>query len=73
MTGLTADGHDVTWMRDAGPGSLDPRVLALAFAEGRIVLTFDEARLKLHSTNSSKPPSSDPIGMKRRPTADPAP
>ena len=26
-----------------------------------------EARLKLNSTNSSKPPSSDPIGLKRRP------
>jgi transposase len=30
-----------------------------------------EARLKLNSTNSSKPPSSDPIGMKRRPPAPP--
>ncbi|XBH01758.1 IS66 family transposase [Singulisphaera sp. Ch08] len=28
-----------------------------------------EARLKLNSTNSSKPPSSDPIGLKRRPPA----
>src|ERR1700754_4916585 len=28
-----------------------------------------EARLKLNSTNSSKPPSSDPIGIKRRPPA----
>lgn len=26
-----------------------------------------EARLKMNSSNSSKPPSSDPIGMKRRP------
>ena len=26
-----------------------------------------EARLKLNSTNSSKPPSSDPMGMKRKP------
>jgi transposase len=26
-----------------------------------------EARLKLNSTNSSKPPSSDPIGLKRKP------
>src|SRR3954453_4837470 len=31
-----------------------------------------EARLKLNSTNSSKPPSSDPIGMKRRPPAPPS-
>ena len=30
-----------------------------------------EARLKLNSTNSSKPPSSDPIGMKRRPPVPP--
>jgi transposase len=26
-----------------------------------------DARLKLNSTNSSKPPSSDPIGTKRKP------
>ncbi len=42
VTALRRDGHDVTWMRDVGPGSPDDRVLALAFAEGRIVLTFDK-------------------------------
>jgi transposase len=31
-----------------------------------------EARLKLNSTNSSKPPSSDPIGMKRKPPVPPS-
>src|SRR3954454_231554 len=31
-----------------------------------------EARLKLNSTNSSKPPSSDPIGCKRRPPTPPS-
>jgi transposase len=31
-----------------------------------------EKRLKLNSTNSSKPPSSDPIGLKRRPPAPPS-
>lgn len=31
-----------------------------------------EARLKLNSTNSSKPPSSDPIGVKRKPPAQPS-
>jgi transposase len=31
-----------------------------------------ENRLKLNSTNSSKPPSSDPIGMKRKPPALPS-
>jgi len=30
-----------------------------------------EARLDLNSTNSSKPPSSDPIGLKRKPPAPP--
>ena len=30
-----------------------------------------EARLKVNSTNSSKPPSSDPIGLKRKPPAPP--
>src|SRR5258708_14749332 len=30
-----------------------------------------EAQLKLNSTNSSKPPSSDPIGLKRKPPAPP--
>jgi len=32
-----------------------------------------EARLQLNSTNSSKPPSSDPIGLKRRPPTPPSP
>ena len=31
-----------------------------------------QARLKLNSTNSSKPPSSDPIGLKRKPPAPPS-
>ena len=31
-----------------------------------------EARLKLNSTNSSKPPSSDPRGLKRKPPAPPS-
>src|SRR5580765_6143230 len=31
-----------------------------------------EARLKLNSTNSSKPPSSDPVGFKRKPPARPS-
>ena len=42
----------------------------LSFLENR--LNDLEARLKLNSTNSSKPPSSDPIGMKRRPPAPPS-
>ena len=31
-----------------------------------------EGRLKLNSTNSSKPPSSDPIGFKRKPPTPPS-
>src|SRR3954451_16628701 len=31
-----------------------------------------EARLKLNSTNSSRPPSSDPIGFKRKPPTPPS-
>src|SRR5262245_44028766 len=31
-----------------------------------------EARLKLNSTNSSRPPSSDPLGLKRKPPAPPS-
>src|SRR5258708_823010 len=31
-----------------------------------------EARLKLNSTNSSKPPSSDPVGFKRKPPTPPS-
>ena len=42
----------------------------LALLENR--LTDLENRLKLNSTNSSKPPSSDPIGMKRKPPAPPS-
>src|SRR4051794_31864161 len=42
VTALRSDGHDVIWMRDAGPGSPDDIVLSLALAEGRILLTFDK-------------------------------
>src|SRR6516165_7984088 len=31
-----------------------------------------QARLQLNSTNSSKPPSSDPIGLKRKPPTPPS-
>jgi transposase len=42
------------------------------FAELESRINDLEARLKLNSTNSSKPPSSDPIGMKRKPPAPPS-
>ncbi len=44
--------------------------LRLAKLEARV--NDLENRLKLNSTNSSKPPSSDPIGMKRKPPASPS-
>ena len=37
VTALKADGHDVGWMREVGPGSPDDQVLALALSEGRIL------------------------------------
>lgn len=39
---LRADGHDVTWIKETGPGSTDHVVLALALAEDRVLLTFDK-------------------------------
>ena len=44
--------------------AMEQRVIELETRVGDL-----EARLKLNSTNSSKPPSSDPIGMKRKPPA----
>jgi len=62
----------------AASPELQAAVLALVRSyEERIALLENrlgdlENRLKLNSTNSSKPPSSDPIGMKRRPPAPPS-
>jgi predicted nuclease of predicted toxin-antitoxin system len=38
---LRADGHDVVWIKEVGPGSTDDVVLSLALAENRVLLTFD--------------------------------
>src|SRR5258707_12689179 len=51
----------------AVPDSVNGRVLEL---EQRV--SDLEARLKLNPTNSSKPPSSDPIGFKRKPPTPPS-
>ena len=62
----------------AASPELQAAVLALVQSyQDRIVLLENrlndlENRLKLNSTNSSKPPSSDPIGMKRKPPAPPS-
>lgn len=42
VTALRAAGHDVAWVRDDAPGSRDEDVLARAFREHRILLTFDK-------------------------------
>jgi transposase len=47
--------------------SLDTRITELVQRLGDL-----EARLKLNSTNSSQPPSSDPIGLKRKPPPPPS-
>lgn len=39
---LRAEGHDVLWIREAAPGSPDIAVLARAFAENRLLITFDK-------------------------------
>jgi predicted nuclease of predicted toxin-antitoxin system len=39
---LVAAGHDVVWIRTAAPGLADPDVLALAVAQGRVLITFDK-------------------------------
>ncbi|HRO38463.1 MAG TPA: DUF5615 family PIN-like protein [Flavobacteriales bacterium] len=42
ITLLRDDGHDVLSIRQQAPGSPDPHVIAMAQAEGRIILTFDK-------------------------------
>ncbi|MCL2647119.1 MAG: DUF5615 family PIN-like protein [Phycisphaerales bacterium] len=39
---LRQAGHDVLWIREDHPGWDDPRTLALAMAENRVLLTFDK-------------------------------
>ena len=39
---LRADGHDVAWIWEDARGSSDPRILARAQIESRIVATFDK-------------------------------
>ena len=39
---LRASGHDVLWIREARPGIPDTEVLTLAYAESRLLITFDK-------------------------------
>lgn len=39
---LREDGHDVVWMHEDAPGTVDPDVLSRAQQEGRVVVTFDK-------------------------------
>src|SRR3954471_1941164 len=60
------------------PSEAQIAIVAVLDAVNRRVLELEqrvsdlEARLKLNSTNSSKPPSSDPIGFKRKPPTPPS-
>jgi transposase len=58
---------------DAQPALLDAwEVLRDEIAELKATVRDLQARLGLNSTNSSKPPSSDPIGLKRKPPTPPS-
>jgi predicted nuclease of predicted toxin-antitoxin system len=39
---LEIEGHDITWVRTAAPGSTDEFILAWAEREARVLLTFDQ-------------------------------
>ncbi len=39
---LRQAGHDVLWVRETAPGSADPEVLSMAWAEGRLLITLDK-------------------------------
>jgi len=39
---LREDGHDLTWITEVAKSSTDEFVLALAFAQNRVLLTFDK-------------------------------
>ena len=39
---LRQHGHDVLWIREVARGSEDDAVLALAQADGRLLITFDK-------------------------------
>jgi predicted nuclease of predicted toxin-antitoxin system len=41
VSALRADGHDVAWVVESGPGTPDPDVLAAAQRENRILITND--------------------------------
>jgi predicted nuclease of predicted toxin-antitoxin system len=42
VTALRARGHDVWWGSESGPGWADTKVLELAQAQGRVLLTCDK-------------------------------
>lgn len=76
MTTLTPPFPESLWST-ASP-ELQAAILALVRAYQERIDQLEaqvadlQARLQLNSTNSSKPPSSDPIGLKRKPPASPS-
>jgi predicted nuclease of predicted toxin-antitoxin system len=42
VNALRLEGHDVAWIREDAPGSLDTQVLQRAQDEERVLITFDK-------------------------------
>lgn len=42
VTALRSAGHDILWVSETASGASDARVLEIAVAEARILLTFDK-------------------------------
>jgi hypothetical protein len=42
VSAVKSAGHDIVWVRTAAPGTSDPKVLAWAARDARILLTFDK-------------------------------
>jgi predicted nuclease of predicted toxin-antitoxin system len=66
VAALRALGYDVTWVRLAGPGTIDRDVLRWAIREERILLTFDKDFGEL-ARAAALPPSSGVV-LLRLPT-----
>jgi uncharacterized protein DUF5615 len=76
VSALSAAGHDVEWVKTAGPGTGDAEVLAWAVRDRRILVTFDKDFGELIARSPLSPETRDraaarrcsEIGRKRRST-----
>lgn len=55
---LRVEGHDVLWIRESAPGSPDTDVLARAFAESRLLITFDISANRFSAVGQKHPMAS---------------